>query len=133
GISIPPVLSIRDQWQQRDAFLAQARPLEREYEALSARFPETPIPSREMQLVVQTYDTIARQVHSPVDALNMISRALAESSGLQLTGITWELIEKPGSSGSDTASSRETPPVQGITGLVLTDRSAIRVRIDGEA
>lgn len=139
GASIMPALSILDQWEQRDTLIAQARPLEAQYRELTARFPETPIPSREMQLVVETYDTIVRQVHSPVETWNMIARALAGIEGLQLTGITWELVAKPASTA--TQEDRRRRPTEwevalaaaGTTGLVLQDNTAIEVQISGEA
>lgn len=143
GVCTMPALSILDQWQQRDALLAQARPLQDEYAALSERFPETPIPSREMQLVVETHNTIAKQVHSPIDALNMISRALEGVSGLQLTSITWELVEKaapPAANDGNNRGARRPARGQdalldaaGMTGLVLRERTAVRVQITGEA
>ncbi|MGV3590044.1 MAG: hypothetical protein ACO1PZ_00045 [Gammaproteobacteria bacterium] len=137
AIGVPPALSVLDQWEERDTFLAQARPLQDEYRMLTERFPETPIPSREMQLVVETHDLIAGQVRSPVDALNMISRALDGSTGLQLTSISWELADRSGA--TDTAAGgRPTPreaelDAAGTTGLVLRDRTAVKVTIDGEA
>ncbi|MEY4641598.1 MAG: hypothetical protein RLZZ227_1592 [Pseudomonadota bacterium] len=142
GVCIPPALSVWNQWEQRDAFIAQARPLKAEYARLSEGFPETPIPSSEMQLVVETHDIIQRQIHSPLDALNMISRALASSTGLHLTSITWELVEKPSETdvandadgnGATALSSNATPVAQGITALVLAERTAIKVLIEGEA
>jgi hypothetical protein len=136
---IPPALSVFEQWRERDVFLAQARPLQDEYRMLTERFPETPIPSREMQLVVQTHDLIAKQVYSPVDALNLISRALANASGLQLTNLQWELAERrvPGTQGRGNAA-RPTPreallDAAGVTGLVLRDRTAVKVTLSGEA
>jgi hypothetical protein len=146
AICIPPALAVWDKWKQRDAFVAQARPLQAEYARLSERFPETPIPSREMQLIVETHDIIERQTRSPLDALNMVSRALAMSPGLHLTSVTWELIEKPlvaaaansGEENYDEYSEGETfggdtAIVPGIVGMVLAERTAIKVQIDGEA
>jgi hypothetical protein len=144
GICVPPALSLLDQRQQRDAFVAQARPLEAEYERLTEGFPETPIPSREMQLVVETHDIIARQIHSPIDVLNLISRALPAAPGLQLTEITWELVEKDAAPAvgdenqNDVSRRRPTDreselDAAGITGLVLQERTMVKARITGEA
>lgn len=139
GACIPPALSVLAQWEERDTLLAQARPLQEEYRMLTERFPETPIPSREMQLVVETHDLIAQQVYSPVDALNMISRALAGATGLQLTNVTWELTERSTQSGTqDNRGMRPAPreallDAAGTTGLVLRDRTAVKVTITGEA
>ncbi|MDY6982234.1 MAG: hypothetical protein SV422_04025 [Pseudomonadota bacterium] len=139
AVCIPPALSVLEQWKERDALLAQARPLEDEYRMLTERFPETPIPSREMQLVVETHDLIAKQIHSPVDALNMISRALTEASGLQLTSVTWELAERAVQSDTQSNTGRRPTPREalldgaGPIGLVLRDRTAVKVTISGEA
>jgi hypothetical protein len=136
---IPPALSVLEQWRERDTFLAQARPLQDEYRMLTERFPETPIPSREMQLVVETHDLIAKQVHSPVDALNIISRALASSTGLQLTNLQWELSERAITATTTNGFAlRPTPreallDAAGATGLVLRDRTEVKVTISGEA
>lgn len=137
AIAIPPALSVFEQWKERDSFLAQARPLQDEYRQLTERFPETPIPSREMQLVVETHDLIARQVHSPVDALSIISRALDGATGLQLTNVTWELAGR-GVTTDTAAGGRPSPreallDAAGTTGLVLRDSTAVKVTIDGEA
>jgi hypothetical protein len=146
GISAVPGLSIIDQWQQRDAFEAQTAPLVAEYNRLSERFPETPIPSRDMELVVETHDAIVKQVYSPIDAMNMIARALDGAEGLQLTGITWELVEKPEDqpAADDEDGGRRARPRRpsaqeqalasaGIVGLVLQGRTALKVQITGEA
>ena len=146
GACAVPALSILEQWKQRDAFAAQTRPLLAEHDQLSARFPETPIPVREMQLLVETYDVIAKQVYSPIDTWNMIARALSGAEGLQLTAITWELVPRTGDASADETAeearsrARRRPTEQeaalaaaGITGSVLQDRTAIKVQITGEA
>lgn len=144
GISAPPALSVYQQWQQRDTFLAQARPLEAQYDSLTERFPETPIPSSEMQLVVETHQNIEQQVHSPIEALNMISSALALSPGLQLTDISWELGPKPANLSDEEepedegsrparANARNENQPQGVIALVLENQTAIKVLINGEA
>lgn len=144
GISTPAALSVYDQWQQRDTFLAQARPLEAQYDALTERFPETPIPSSEMQLVVETHQNIEKQVHSPIAMLNLISSALALSPGLQLTDITWEVAAKPADTSNEEesddegsrparANSRNANQPEGVIALVLANQTAIKVVINGEA
>lgn len=144
GISTPPAMSVLEQWQQRDTFLAQARPIQAEYAALTERFPETPIPSREMQLVVETHEIIEKQIHSPLAALNMVSAALANSPGLQLKSIDWELVQKPASpedpeqerqngSSPSRSGNGNGAEASGIAGLVLQEQTAIKVLINGEA
>ena len=97
-----------------------------------------------MQLLVETHDTIARQVYTPVDVWNIIARAMVGVEGLQLSSITWELVERPaGQAEESDANGRgrsRRPTAQeaalsaaGMTGLVLQGRTAIKVQIAGEA
>lgn len=140
GLAIPRTLALMDQWQQRDQLRAQTLPLRAQYRVLSQDFPETPVPPREMELIVQTYDSIRSQIHTPVAALNMLSAALALSPGLQLRSIDWQLEEKPFESTTDQFGNATTdealPGVTGDTALVgrvLQGRTRLKVTVIGEA
>jgi hypothetical protein len=63
----------------------------REYEELRQRFPETPIPSNTMALVVSTHDTIAEQIVSPGKLMVQISQALSTSPNIRLNSLEWRL------------------------------------------
>jgi hypothetical protein len=144
GLNVPPLMNLLDQRQQRDNFLAQANPLQSLYERLSRNFPETPIPSREMQLLVETHEIIEQQIHSPVELLTLVSQSLAMSPGLKLTSIAWELVARPASDtdagedeGARGSGARErqaaTEASNSLIGLILRNNTALKVRIDGEA
>lgn len=140
GLAVPRTLTLIDQWQQRDQLRAQTVPLRAQYEVLSRDFPETPLPPREMELIVQTYDIIQSQTHTPVAALNMLSAALAVSPGLQLRSFDWQLEEKPLEATTDqfgnTITNGSLPGVSGddaLVGRVLQGQTRLKVTVVGEA
>jgi hypothetical protein len=141
AINAPVALGVLDMWQQRDVLAARTRPLQGEYALLSQRFPATPIPSREMELVVETFDVIKRQIRTPVDTLNLISAALAQAPGLELTAVSWALEEKTSVPVADeygTLPLPRTPPAgqnatSAFMALVLQEKTALKVQISGQA
>lgn len=66
-------------------------PLQAQYDNLTAQFPETPIPSEAMALVVNSYDLIQSQNHPPMELLGAISRVMQQHSSISLTSIVWKL------------------------------------------
>lgn len=90
----PVFIEVSNQWQQRDSVIAATKPYTKEYERLSQGFPETPIPSKEMELVVSTAQKIAAQSIQPASTMNLISEALEKSPDLQITAIRWSLEEQ---------------------------------------
>jgi hypothetical protein len=141
GLNLPGVLDVLDKREQATALAARGAPLRRQYEAFIGRFPETPIPPREMQLVVETFQRIESQVHSPLTVLNDIATALAMSPGLELTSIDWALQEIPFDNSPDPYGNvpQAPPRLPGLTGdqaltaAILQHNSEIRVLISGEA
>ncbi len=95
GVSAPGLLAIFNNWETEGNITFKTQPLLREYEVLRERFPETPIPSNKMELIVSTHDNILRQVFWIPDTLQQISIALAASPFLSLARIEWELVEVP--------------------------------------
>jgi hypothetical protein len=141
AINIPMAVNIREQWEDRDALQQQIAPLQSQYDALVNNFPAIPAPSQEMELVVLTHEKISQQIHSPVAAMNMISNALASSSGLLLTAINWSLVETPVDA-LDEAGGLQNIPVPLLEGLgednnmlayILDKRSHIKIIIEGLA
>ena len=94
GIKIPTLFDALGKWDQQEQMKARTAPLEREYEQLTRRFPETPIPSKEMALVVETAEAIEKQIYTPSSLINLISTALQSSPELSLSRIHWELLEE---------------------------------------
>lgn len=115
----------------------QAAPLNRQYDALTQSFPETPIPSQEMALVVETAQHVTQNSYRIEEALVMISQALTVAPELQITNISWELEEKELSQeeqqfGSFNPSPNQAPD-QEIQNATLNDRTRINVTVRGLA
>lgn len=91
----PGVMTILDDLQSTESLQTQTLNVRADYSALRARFPETPIPSGKMELVVETYDRIAAQVIDLNHILDVIGRTALVSPALTLTQIAWELQELP--------------------------------------
>jgi hypothetical protein len=98
--SAPAVFEVTSSWERERELVAQTQPLLQEYEILRERFPETPIPSSQMELVVGTHEGILAQAFNPLDTLSLISQALEASPELDLAKIEWELVEVPPEEGA---------------------------------
>lgn len=136
ALKMPSALDTWDRWQQEQQVLAQTQPLLSEYDRLTQRFPETPIPSKEIALVVETYERIDSQTHLPVDAMGIISQALTLSPDLQITGMNWVMAEGEASTEVDQYGRLVSfiggdgdPFIQAI----LDGRSILKVEINGIA
>lgn len=92
-ISAPIFLDTMDLSNQQATIEQQTQPLLVEYDVLSQRFPETPIPSKEMALVVETTEAIRNQSISPIEAMSYISSKISEipDMQMQITEINWVL------------------------------------------
>jgi hypothetical protein len=140
AFNIPAGLDILAKWQQRDSFQVQTRPLQEQYAVFTERFPETPIPPREMELIVKTHEIISKQSYSPLTTFNLITAALAQSPGLQITNIQWSLQENqstastnsPGNLSGNLSSLRGAQD-SGFVDAVLQERTELMVRISGQA
>lgn len=91
---VPKMIDTYGMWQQEAQLASLTQPWLQQYDELSQEFPETPIPSQEMALVVETYETVRSQSYRPANAMAVISEALTYSPNLQITGIEWMLTEK---------------------------------------
>jgi len=88
----PTVLDATAKWEQEYEVTQRTEPLLSEYQTLTERFPETPIPSGQMELVVETANTILDQVSYPQEMLAIISEGLLEAPQLLISSIEWELV-----------------------------------------
>lgn len=121
----------------------QTAPLNRMYEQLTQRFPETPIPSAEMALVVETAEQINNNSYRFEEALALISQALATAPELQITSISWAMAERENNAAasgfSDMGGSFGSPPPQQSSGgqeiqqATLNDMTQINITIEGLA
>jgi len=91
----PGVLDAFSDLERAEQVTANTAPYTNEYETLSLRFPETPIPPNEMELVVTSALKIQKYSIEPLETMNTIGSALAQSSDLQITSIAWSVEETP--------------------------------------
>jgi hypothetical protein len=139
GLNLPGLSAVFDKQEQAAAMSARALPLRRQYEELRSGFPATPLPPREMQLVVDTYRRIEGQLRQPFVALNRIAAALTGMQGLTLTSIDWALVEAETANATNNRGSTAAPRLQGLpadqtlTAALLQQRTDVRVQINGEA
>ncbi len=138
ALSIPMYLESWDLSKQQSELITQTQPLEIEYGLLTQRFPETPIPSKEMALVVESYEQILAQVSSPIAAMSYISENIASSPTLQLTEITWTLLPNAADPASPEYANMRylSYPINsddGFIAAVLDNRTSLRVEISGIA
>lgn len=92
GMISAPVLS--DAIRSRSNYQAMTQdmlPVQEQYDELTAQFPETPIPSEAMALVVNSYDMIDGQNHVPFQLLSAVSQVVAQHSTISLTSLIWKL------------------------------------------
>lgn len=94
-IKLPGFMQVLDNWETRDLTTAKTLPYTREYDQLRQGFPETPIPSKEMELVVSTALQIQKHSIKPVQTMNIIGSSLAESPDLQIVSLKWSVSEAP--------------------------------------
>ena len=78
-------------WEREAQTALQTLPLQQQYENLRSSFPETPISSSTMELVVSTFDVLREQVGNPNFVLTLIGNALLDYPTLQLETFDWEL------------------------------------------
>ncbi|MEQ9068329.1 MAG: hypothetical protein RLO18_16455, partial [Gimesia chilikensis] len=62
-----------------------------QYDALTAEFPETPIPSETMELAVDHYELLGSQSRSPQQMLSLISAVVSRHPGVAINSVTWAL------------------------------------------
>ncbi|NKB32940.1 MAG: hypothetical protein GKR91_07560 [Pseudomonadales bacterium] len=90
-ISAPIMLEAIDRSSRIASLSAQVLPVQNQYDALVAEFPETPIPTDAMALAVSRYELIRSQIRSPVSVLSDISRVIARFPAISLSSIEWQL------------------------------------------
>jgi hypothetical protein len=91
----PPISETLSLWEQEADTLQRTQPLMQQYEQLRASFPETPIESSTMALVVETHDRLLSQAHDPKEMLQAIGSVLLTIPRIKLSEIEWELLPMP--------------------------------------
>lgn len=125
-------------WELVDSLESQAAPLDQQYDLLTQRFPETPIPSAEMALVVETAEHISDNAYRLEDALALISEALAVAPELRLTRISWEMAAREPDANDPGVAQFGAPqltlaPGQEVQSATLKDSTQINLVIEGLA
>lgn len=91
-LKLPVLTDIVDNHQQLGTFRTQANPINARYRALRAALPETPLPPREMGLIVQRVEQIDASAAPSWAVLSKISAAIEGADHLQLTSIEWHRL-----------------------------------------
>lgn len=66
-------------------------PIQQQYDALTAQFPETPIPSESLEVAVSTFSRINAQLENPNLMLVSLSQVMAQFPGINLTSFEWRV------------------------------------------
>ena len=117
SISTPIILDVLDRSSRIAQLSRDVVPMQRQYDALRAQFPETPIPSEAMELAVSNYELIQTQSPSPTLLLAGIAQVIAIQPAIELSSVEWSLA----------------PLVEGIsfTEAMLNEQLEINVEIHG--
>lgn len=117
--SVPVLFNAAQRNNQIDELIAQIRPVQLEYDALTAEFPETPIPSEAMQLAVNNYRLISSQIENPVELLRDVSAVVARFPAVNLNSVEWELAgTTDGITVTDALLQNEARPAINLVGTV---------------
>jgi hypothetical protein len=135
-ISAPMFLDSLDLSSQRAQLQQQTQPLLVEYDLLSQRFPETPIPSKEMALVVETTEQIRNLSINPTEAMAYISSKINSSPNLQVTEINWLLDSTQADPFDPLAQqmrylSMQNDAENAYKAAILDHRAELKVQISG--
>lgn len=87
----PMVFDALDRRNNIEDISNQIVPVRNQYEALTAQFPATPIPSEAMELAVGTFNRIVNQAESPFQLLATFSQVLTDYPAVDLNRIVWRL------------------------------------------
>lgn len=91
GVSLPLFFDAVVSNSRIDSLREQTEPVRLQYDALTAQFPETPIPSDAMVLAVTTHELISGQAYDPRDLMGRVSQVVARFPAVSLSSLEWEL------------------------------------------
>jgi len=81
--------------EQEAARIARTSPLLQQYETLRGSFPETPINSSTMALVVRTHDVLQSQSNNPSELLSIVGQAMSDAPTMRLSRLDFEMRPLP--------------------------------------
>ncbi|MFT6093366.1 MAG: hypothetical protein ACJA2Q_001262 [Pseudohongiellaceae bacterium] len=91
-LAIPVMYNSFDRTATIARVSAETQAVEEDYDALTADFPETPIPSDAMELAVKAFAQISQEIRSPTRILTEVGQVLVNHPAVELTSIDWNLI-----------------------------------------
>jgi hypothetical protein len=95
----------------------QLQPIQVQYDALTAQFPETPIPSEAMELAVGTFELIDRQAETPFALLATLSHVLDQYPTVRLRSLVWHL--------------RDPESTLSVTQMLLDNQAQLTIDVTG--
>jgi hypothetical protein len=96
---------------------SQLQPIQAQYDALTAQFPETPIPSEAMELAVGTFELIDRQAETPFALLATLSQVLDQYPTVRLRSLVWHL--------------RDPESTLSVTQMLLDNQAQLTIDVTG--
>ncbi len=127
----PNLIRVNDELAREAQMRELSQPLLEEYERLRESFPETPIPSGQMELVVSSYESIVEQIRNPRRVLAAISDALLESPDLQLGAIDWQLEAKESDSSEQNIYGVVESDAQRFQNALVNRNTVLVTRVQG--
>lgn len=93
----------------------EAKQLEQQYQALQQNIPESPLPAKAMQNVVESVEKIQRQAASPMEMMGLVSRALTACPDIRLQKLDWKLavVTSGSEAGGEGTADAGQPVVSG--------------------
>ncbi|ALO45372.1 hypothetical protein [Pseudohongiella spirulinae] len=130
----PKFLNIVDSTDRTISFRIQERPLLQDYERLRLGFPETPIASNTMAVVVETYDAIQNQTLNPAQAMASISSAMRGISDIRLIGFDWSVRmseERETAAEQQLLAGARISPQAFLAQAIIDQQTALNVIVEG--
>lgn len=128
----PAIMSGMQVSEQTTRTRLETTPLLTQYEELREGFPDTPIASNTMALIVGTHDKIVDNTINPGKALVQISQSLGQIPNIHLTQIDWALEPvTDGTQPEDMYGAEASALATSYMRATLEDRLQVRIVIAG--
>jgi hypothetical protein len=95
----------------------EAKELEQQFQVRKRGLPQTPVPAKTMQKVVEAVDAIQGQAASPMETMTLVSQALAGCPDIRLQKLDWKMaVDSSGGQENVEGSTVAAQPVVGGEG-----------------
>jgi hypothetical protein len=95
----------------------EAKELDQQFQVRKQGLPQTPVPAKTMQKVVEAVDAIQGQTVFPMETMALVSQALAGCPDIRLQKLDWKLVvDSSGSKENVDGSTESAQPVVGGEG-----------------